>query len=411
MPVATTVLPRPPAAQGANPCDAFVALVGAQAWAARLREMARQAALGPRTAAAVRRRHTIELTIHGLCGGTAVRHVPTAPTLIGLVNAVVALERRLPPAGRYRFAEAIQAGLKGDATLAPVFHLIRTAALQEQRGFAVHFAGLCDGAPFDLLLSRAGVTAEMVCDTVSAEAGREVQRAAWFDFTDRIERDLQEWLAQHPGTHLLRLTLPLGLRKHAQEQEEKFTPRMLHQCVGGMLARSDRREDSPTAVLRLEPLPTMACRTHEQPLLTQLRNEFGPEAHLCVTTGAQGTIAMAARSGGSDEIAAAIGRRMALLPQVRLTGTRPGILAMLLEDIDRGEWRSLRERLELESEARRFMIDSAGRAVVAVSCSSRFELLDCPDPDTAADGELRFRNPDHPAARLAALAPSVLSSV
>jgi hypothetical protein len=376
-----------------------------------MHEIACQAALGPRSAAAVAQRHAIELTINRGCGIAALRDTPATQRLIRLVSDAVGLERRLSPAGRCRFAEAVQAGLQGDATLAPLLHLVRTAALQERRGFAVHFAGLCDGAPFDLLLSRRGATAELACDTVSAEAGREVQRAAWSDFADRIEPDLQAWLAKHPGTHLLRLTLPLGLRKHAEEQAGAITPRMLQQCICRMLARGDRREDSPTAVLRLEPLPTMACRKDEQPLLTQIRNEFAPEAHLCVTTCPQGMLVMAARAGHDDEIGAAISRRMALLPPARLTGTRPGILAMLLEDTDRAEWRSLRERLELESEVRRFLVGSAARAVVAVSCSSRFELLDCPDPDAAADAELRFRNPDHPAAHLAALAPSVLSSL
>jgi len=83
----------------------------------------------------------------------------------------------------------------------------------------------------------------------------------------------------------------------------------------------------------------------------------------------------------------------------------------MVEDTDRAEWRSLRERLELEWEARRFLLDAAARAVVAVSCSSRFELLGFPEPDAAADGELRFRNPGHPAARIAALAPAVVSSL
>jgi len=404
------VLHRPPAAQSADPRHAFVALAGTQAWATRMREIARQAALGPRSAAAVRQRHAIELTINGLYGA-APRHTPAAWRLTELVNAAVALQRRLSPAGRYRFAEAIQAGLTGDATLAPVLHLVRAAALQEQRGFAVHFAGLCDGAPFDLLLSRGGVSAELVCDTVSAEAGRAVQRAAWFDFANRMEPDLQRWLAAHPGTYLLRLTLPAGLRKHAQEQLGELTPCTLQQRICGMLARGARREDSPAAMLRLDRLPTMACRGDAQALLPLLRDEFGPEAHLCVTTGAQGAFAMAARAGRSDEIGAAVSRRMALLPPARLTGTRPGILAMLLEDTDRAEWRSLRERLELEREARRFLIGAAARAVVAVSCSSRFELLGFPEPDAAADGELRFRNPDHPAAHLAPLAPAVLSSL
>jgi hypothetical protein len=46
-----------------------------------------------------------------------------------------------------------------------------------------------------------------------------------------------------------------------------------------------------------------------------------------------------------------------------------------------------------------------------VTCSSRLELFGIPEPDGAADGELRFRNPAHPAAKQPALAPAVLSSM
>jgi hypothetical protein len=48
---------------------------------------------------------------------------------------------------------------------------------------------------------------------------------------------------------------------------------------------------------------------------------------------------------------------------------------------------------------------------VAVTCASRFELFDVPPPDAAEEGELRFRNPSHPAAKAPALAPAVLSSL
>jgi len=261
-----------------------------------MREIARQAAPGPRTAAWVRQRRAIELTIQGLCRVT-LRDAPPTRSLLGLVDAALGLERRLPAAGRYRFGEAIQAALSGEATLASVFHLVRIAALQQQRGFAVHFAGLCDNAPFDLLLSRGGVTVELVCDTVSAEAGRDVQRSAWFDFADRMEPELQHWLATHSGTHLLRLTLPAGLHKHAPGRTGEHTPETLQQRVRGMLARGARREDSPAAMLRLDRLPTPACHQDEQALLARLREEFGPEAHLSATRGTKGMVAMAARAG------------------------------------------------------------------------------------------------------------------
>jgi hypothetical protein len=102
---------------------------------------------------------------------------------------------------------------------------------------------------------------------------------------------------------------------------------------------------------------------------------------------------------------------MAAVAPGRLSGKRAGILAMFVEDTDRAEWRHLRERLELEGEARQFLTFPEARSVVAVTCASRLELLGASAPDAAPGGELRFRNPAHPAARAAALAPAVLSSL
>jgi hypothetical protein len=51
------------------------------------------------------------------------------------------------------------------------------------------------------------------------------------------------------------------------------------------------------------------------------------------------------------------------------------------------------------------------RPVIAVTCTSRFELFAASAPSAAEGGELRFRNPAHPTAGAAALAPAVLSLV
>jgi hypothetical protein len=120
---------------------------------------------------------------------------------------------------------------------------------------------------------------------------------------------------------------------------------------------------------------------------------------------------MAARAGRENEVGSAVRRRLGVIAPARLTGTRPGILAMFVEDTDRVEWRGLRERLELEGEARQFLAHKHARPVIAVTCASRFELFGMSAPYAAEDGELRFRNPAHPAARATALAPAVLSSV
>jgi hypothetical protein len=144
--------------------------------------------------------------------------------------------------------------------------------------------------------------------------------------------------------------------------------------------------------------------------MSSLRREFGHQAHLAVTSAGEGLFVLAARAGREDEVAVAIRRRLAALAPARLTGSRPGILALFIEDTDRTEWRHLRDRLELEGEARQFLTHPEARGVVAVTCASRLELLGGTAPDAASDGELRFRNPAHPAAKFAGLAPAVLSS-
>ncbi len=154
-----------------------------------------------------------------------------------------------------------------------------------------------------------------------------------------------------------------------------------------------------------------AAQADELGLMPRLRREFGPEAHLAVTTAGGGIFVLAARASQQNEVAAAVRRRMAAIVPARLTGTRPGILAMFVEDTDRLEWRLLRERLELEGEARQFLTNPEARHVVAVTCSSRLELFGLGEPDAAPDGELRFRNPAHPAAKRPELAPAVLSSI
>jgi hypothetical protein len=315
----------------------------------------------------------------------------------------------LSPPARLRFRAMLAEAMLLANTLVPVFHLLRTAALQRSRGFSVHFAGLEDEASFDLLIERDGASAEIVCDVISAESGRDVNRGAWVQLVDKIDPDLQTWLAAHPGRYVLKLTLPQGLNA----EPEKLSA--LQARIRVMLSSERRADHDEAAVLRLDPLMLAAAQRGEvgaEPgLMPKLRREFGHEAHLAVTSAGAGMFVLAARAGRENEVAVAIRRRMAAIAPTRLTGTRPGILAMFVEDTDRTEWRHLRDRLELEGEARQFLTHPEARGVVAISCASRLELMGVLAPDAAEDGELRFRNPAHPAAKTLGLAPAVLSSM
>lgn len=388
--------------------NAFVECVGASAWRDRIGALRSGDAAQTRAGRQRSQRHCIELTIDRLRRSSLNRAPSLAERWIAtFAGAAVTLFTALPNEGRLRLVALLRSSLVDDACLVAPFHLLRTASLQRSRGFDVTFAGLEDAAPFDLLLHRDGTEAEVACDVISAEAGRGVHRSAWFSLVDRLDADLQAWLCSHPGRYILKMTLPQGLR----EVEDGGLVASLHARIVAMLAQSRRMDHDEAGVLRLDPLMLAAAQADELSLMPRLRREFGPEAHLSVTAAGGGVFVMAARAGQEDEVATAIRRRLSALAPARLTGTRPGILAMFIEDTDRPEWRSLRDKLELEGEARKFMTRPEARRVVAVTCSSRLELFGLPEPDSAPDGELRFRNPAHPAAKAPALAPAVLSSM
>jgi len=389
--------------------QAFVTCVGSKRWAVRMSEIAAEVARSQRVGRAMLQKHAIEVTIERLRRSGKDAASVEDRCVFELVREAVRTDRLLSPAGRVRFRATLAGTMRNEATLVPLFHLLRNAALQRSRGFEVHFAGFEDEAMFDLLISRDGITAELACDVVSAEDGRDVQRGAWVQLVDGIDADLQNWLSHHPGRYLLKLTLPQGLN------DDKPRLAALQERIRGMLASERRADQDEACVLRLDPLMLAAAQMSPPPasadLVPSLRREFGPQAHLAMTQAGNGLFVLAARAGREDEVAVAIRRRLAAIAPARLSGTRPGILAMFVEDTDRTEWRGLRDRLELEGETRQFLTHPEARVVVAVTCASRLELFGGIAPDAAEDGDIRFRNPAHPAAKAAGLAPAVLSSL
>jgi hypothetical protein len=386
--------------------DAFISLCGKRAWKARVASLGARAQPGSLSSRAAQQRHALELALARLSESRTVRANEAERRLCGFARDAVKLAATLPPAPRDRLREQLLAGLTGQGTLIPLFHLLRTAATLRERGFKVHFAGLADAAPHDLLIERGGASAEVVCETVSAEEGRPVPRGDWFALVDAINPELQTWLAAHPGRYLLKMTLPEGISGPADLAE-------LQRRISALLSDQKRQDQGAQAILKLDPLMLAGAQATDAPagLPARLRAQFGPEAHLAVTTapGSGSVFAMAARAGRENEISAAVCRRLALAAEHRLSGERAGILAVFLEDLERGDWRGLRDQLELEGAVRRFLTVPLARRVAAVSCASRFEMFGVAGPDAVPEGELRFRNQGHAMAKHPGLAPAILS--
>jgi hypothetical protein len=402
------VMPLP----AASKLDSFIALAGVSLWRRRLDEIRDRAATGPRSGQIVRERHGAELALERLRQPGDRAPGPAERALASLAAEVVTLSEHLGAAGKQRLRELMRKCLASDNTLIPLFHLVRAAGLQRARGFDVRYAGLEEAAPFDLLLQADGIEAEVACEVMSAEAGRGVHRGAWYRLADLVDPDLQTWLADHPGRYLLKMTLPQGLQDGPADLCDAPGPlAALHARIRALLASSTRQDHDEAMVLRLDPLLLTAAQADDLGLLGSLRHQFGPEAHLSVTTAGSGVFVMAARAGHENAIAVAARKHMAAIAPTRLSGTRPGILTMFVEDTNAGEWRALRERLELEGETRQFLTNPEARPVVAVTFASRLELFGLRSTATAPEGELRFRNPGHPAASAPGLARAVLSSV
>jgi hypothetical protein len=209
---------------------------------------------------------------------------------------------------------------------------------------------------------------------------------------DGINPDLQTWLAAHPGRYLLKMTLPEGIQGPEQLSE-------LQRRIGTLLAEQKRQDASAEAVLKLDPLVLAGARMAAQrDLPRQLRAQFGPDAHLAVTGDP---------AAGSVFVLAV--RRLDQATGNRLSGSRPGILSVFLDDLERPEWRALRETLELEGAVRRFFTTPGARPLVAAAFTTRLEMFGAPSPDAVAKGELRFRNSGHAAAACPVLRPAITS--
>lgn len=381
----------------------FIDLVGRARWQRRI-ETIEAGISAQRIAGRVARdRHAIELAIARLAGGTTSRPTVAERAIARLAADTLSTHATLSPAARDRLTVRLAAALEGTATLVPVFHLVRTAGLNRARGFTVHFSGLEEEAPYDLRIERDGRSAEIACAVVSADEGRWVHRGDWFALVDRINPELQAWLAAHPGRYLLKMTLPEGLDSTRNLAEVQAR-------IAALLEGERKSDHSETAVLRLDPLLIAQAEAGQAALTARLRAQFGEEAHFAVAAAESSMFVMAARAGRPNDVAAVLQRHLAALP-ARLSGTRPGILAVFVEDTDPTEWRTLRERLEIEGATRNFLAAPEAKPVIAVTCASRFELLGQPEPLAARGGELRYRNPAHPSAKDAALAPAVLSQV
>ena len=121
----------------------FVALCGDSRWLARVADLGQRVQNGAWRGRAAQQRHVLELMLARLGDPKALARAGSAERrVLAIAREAVRLAESLPAGPRARLRETIAAGLEGEATLIPLFHLLRTASLHRDRGFEVTFAGL-----------------------------------------------------------------------------------------------------------------------------------------------------------------------------------------------------------------------------------------------------------------------------
>src|ERR1022692_4203430 len=84
------------------------------------------------------------------------------------------------------------------------------------RGWDVEFADYSGSARFDFLARQGQTEIEVECKTTSGDTGRKIHRQEVNRLADLILPTTQR-LAETPGCHLLRVTLPDRLGKSAED--------------------------------------------------------------------------------------------------------------------------------------------------------------------------------------------------
>ena len=107
----------------------FVRLVGHAAWTSRMDTLNRRTQSGAMSGRAALQRHAVEFALaRAAAPNGAAKPGPAERHILALARDVVSLAERLPRGPRARLRARLEEGLSGEATLVPLWHLLRAAA-------------------------------------------------------------------------------------------------------------------------------------------------------------------------------------------------------------------------------------------------------------------------------------------
>lgn len=229
------------------------------------------------------------------------------------------------------------------------------------QGHDVKFMDLEDKANYDLLVSNGSEEIEVECKRKSADAGRKIHRADFYLLADILFARLHQ--INKRFVVLIESEGPMGGNTSLFYE----IANAIEKCI----ATSKSEDQIKHIQFKIEMLPSNLRIRSNLEAAEVLTPYYSRSSHYAIFSNQDTTLLVKAESTVRDKVLRAIYDELKA-GSTQLSGTRPGLLACFLEDIDDAAWDQLKENSGLQAMTARLMANESRRHVnLAVYSSDR----------------------------------------
>jgi hypothetical protein len=355
----------------------FLALGGEKLWAKRWRHLGEDFKRSPMLQKICSDYHWLELLLHDQSRSISA-HGQLAPPLIvediavlHFIAMLLEVHARLTPAGKARLEGRVRAALSAETGFAALYLEMDIAHRLFNAGCDVEFPDLEGTAQCDLLFSNARVSGEVECKSLSADAGRKIHRKDFY----RLLQPLEQYLlrrAQAGAREVLLVTLKDRLPSKTASQQR----------LRDAIERAASGAKSPIdgdffSIQRQDFGPTLeaALSADRSAFYKACNDRFGENVHVAGPMSDQGCSVVVMRSLLGDDTSRPWLDAMEKAAS-QFSGTRPGFIAVQVNDVATHELMHPHLRRRAEVLANAIFRRSCGQNVAAVFISPYRGLME-----------------------------------
>ncbi len=316
----------------------FFQLAGRREWFRRAEQLSDEQSKSPFRWKIVRDYHWLELVISHQ--GEVFEHTGAlvSEQLDGLdmaglhfAAAVVEIHARLSARGRRVLEGRLKDGLNAENGFAPLYLELEQAQQLMSAGYGVAFPDMEGTGRADLEFGRNGVSAEVECKSISADAGRRIHRKDFYRLIEMLKPALEAH-AERTEAGVIVATLRDRLPSNVVEQRD------LRQSIRGMLD-SAGPAFVETSAFRVEQHRLSECLANVPPddmkaMQKAAEVRFGPACHVVGGMGQNGGgCFVVIRSQREDDTSKPLLEAMRKAAD-QLTRSRPSFIAVQFQDIE-----------------------------------------------------------------------------